>query len=58
MYNPFTAEQVAELRERLGVPPDDPDPTGADVLAVVTATVIVDAAWRRWHDLDLGPWRD
>lgn len=54
----LTPGQMTRLRSLLAVPPEAPDPSGEDVLAVLEAQQTVDAASDRWHDLDLGPWDD
>lgn len=53
MADPFAdPAQMATLRRLLDVPPDAPDPSGEDVLAVLEAQSVVNAASRSWHDLD------
>jgi hypothetical protein len=39
---------MARLRAMLAVPPGDPDPTAADLLAVLDASAILAAAAARW----------
>jgi len=53
MSDPFAdPAQMATLRKLLAVPPDAPDPDGEDVLAVLEAQALVNAASQRWLDLD------
>ena len=53
----FTPAQMARLRAMLAVPPGDPDPTAADLLAVLEATRITDAESARWDGDGPPRWR-
>lgn len=46
----FTAEQLAELRARLGLAEHDPDPGPDDLIVCLQARAIVQAAERAWLD--------
>ena len=50
---PLTPEQLATLRDRLGLRPGDPDPTADDLIIVLQAEEITAAEARRWS----GTWR-
>ena len=45
----FTDDEMRQLRAALGTPPGSPDPTAADVLAVLTAENITRAESHRWY---------